>query len=206
VRGRASQTVNGRSITCLLFRKTAALRLPSELQRLLAQSFVKVPPTEVRLSTARAAKDWGPDLPAGGKGDESARPASGGPPPPWLIEFLRALEQTGMHFIGHPARDEAALVHGRWQAGSKGGEVLLVKRSAAQAVFESVGVADPAEVLTLWKQAGVLYLGGQVRGGFYTRRTHPEGNEFLALRWDQIRRYLPTAPPTLRLEMPSRLR
>ena len=81
-------------------------------------------------------------------------------------------------------------MHGRWQASSRGGEVLLVERSAAKAVFESVGVSDPAEVLTLWKQAGVLYLGGQVRGGFYIRRTHPEGHEFLALRWDQIRRDL----------------
>ena len=76
-----------------------------------------------------------------------------------------------------------------------GGDVLLVERTAAKAVFESVGVSDPAEVLTLWKQAGVLYLGGQVRGGFYIRRTHPEGHEFLALRWDQIRCYLPVAYP-----------
>ena len=80
-------------------------------------------------------------------------------------------------------------MHGRWQASSKGGEVLLVERSAAQAVFESIGITDPAEALALWRQAGILHLGGQVRGGFYIRRTHPEGNEFLALRWEQIRRY-----------------
>ena len=53
VRGRASVTVNGRSITCLLFSKSAALRLPGQLQRLVAQSFVKVPPTEVHPSPAR---------------------------------------------------------------------------------------------------------------------------------------------------------
>src|SRR2546427_5169999 len=94
-------------------------------------------------------------------------------PPLRFIEFLQALEQAGVHFIGHPARDEEAPVHGRWQASSKGGEVLLVERSAAHAVFESAGVSDPAEVLALWKRAGILYLGGQVRGGFYTRRTHP---------------------------------
>src|SRR3989441_887539 len=192
VRGRASLTVTGRSITCLLFSKTAALRLPSDLQHLLARAFAKGPPAEVRLSTARAAKDWGPDLPAGGKGDESAH-GVGGPPPPRLIEFMQALEQAGIHFVGHPARDEEVPVHGRWRASSKGGEVLLVERAAAKAVFESVGVADATEVLTLWKQAGVLHLGGQVRSRFYTRRTHPEGNEFLALRWDQIRRYGPAA-------------
>ena len=195
VRGRASVTVDGRAITCLLLSRTAALRLPSDLQRLLAQSFAKVSPAEVRLSTARAVKDWGPDLPAGGKGDESARGVGGGPPPPRFIEFMQALEQAGMHFIGHPARNQEAPVHGRWRASSKGGDVLLVERTAAKAVFESVGVSDPAEVLTLWKQAGVLYLGGQVRGGFYIRRTHPEGHEFLALRWDQIRCYLPVAYP-----------
>jgi len=93
----------------------AALRLPSEIQRLLAELFVKVPPSDIRVSTARAVKDWGPDLPTGGKSD------------------------------------------GGW-----------------------------------WKQAGILYLGGQVRGGFYTRRTHPEGNEFLALRWDKVHRYRQT--------------
>src|SRR5574341_1120460 len=95
VRGRASVPVNGRAITCLLFSKTATLRLPSELQRLLAQSFVKVPPTDVRLSTARVAKDWGPDL-AGGEG--TAPSAVDPPPPPRLIEFLRAVDQAGVHF------------------------------------------------------------------------------------------------------------
>lgn len=189
VRGRASVNVHGRAITCLLFSKIAAVRLPSEIQRLLAQSFAKVPPSEVRLSTVRAVKDWGPDLPADGKHGESARITGGSPPPPRFIEFMQALEHAGVHFIGHSARDEEAPVYGRWQANSKGGDVLLVERSAAQAVFESVGVADTAEVLVLWKQAGILYLGGQVRGGFYVRRTHPEGNEFLALRWGQVRRY-----------------
>jgi hypothetical protein len=29
-----------------------------------------------------------------------------------------------------------------------------------------------------------------MRRGFYVRRTHPEGTEFLALRWVQILRYL----------------
>src|SRR5437667_2321104 len=96
VRGRASVTVNGRSITCLLFSKIAALRLPGELQRLVAQSFVKVLPTEVRPSTARAVKDWGPDLPTGGKGDGAAQGA-GGVPPPRFIEFMQALEHAGMH-------------------------------------------------------------------------------------------------------------
>src|SRR3989442_3821875 len=82
-------------------------------------------------------------------------------PPLRFIEFLQALEHAGLHFIGHPARDEEAPVHGRWQASSKGGEVLLVERSAAQAVFKSVDIEDPAEVLTLWKRAGVLYLAGR---------------------------------------------
>src|SRR5206468_3149935 len=103
VRGRASVTVNGRVITCLLFSKSAALRLPGELQRLVAQSFVKVLPTEVRPSTARAVKDWGPDLPIGGRSDAAAQGA-GGASPPWFIEFMQALEHAGMHFIGHPAR------------------------------------------------------------------------------------------------------
>ena len=82
-------------------------------------------------------------------------------PPLRFIEFLQALEHAGLHFIGHPARDEEAPVHGRWQDSSKGGEVLLVERSAAQAVFKSVDIEDPAEVLTLWKRAGVLYLAGR---------------------------------------------
>ena len=193
VRGRASVTVNGRSITCLLFSKSAALRLPGQLQRLVAQSFVKVPPTEVHPSPARAVKDWGPDLLTGGEADESAaRRVGDRPPPPRFIEFMEALERAGVHFIGHPDRNEEAPVHGRWQASSKGGEVLLVERSAVKAVFESVGVTDPAEVLARWKHSGLLYLGGQVRSGFYTRRTHPEGNEFLALRWDKVHRYRQT--------------
>jgi hypothetical protein len=109
-----------------------------------------------------------------------------------LIEFLRELDRAGSHFIGHPARNEQPPVHGRWRANSKdGGLLLLVERNAVQALFKSVGVAEPADVLTHWKQAGVLYLGGQVRSEFYTRRTHREGNEFLALRWDRIRQHLP---------------
>jgi len=60
----------------------AALRLPSEIQRLLAELFVKVPPSEIRVSTARAVKDWGPDLPTGGKSDGAAHGAGGGAPAP----------------------------------------------------------------------------------------------------------------------------
>src|SRR5207247_11059197 len=40
VRGRASVTVNGGAITCLLFSKTAALRLTSEIQRRPAPLFL----------------------------------------------------------------------------------------------------------------------------------------------------------------------
>ncbi len=191
VRGRASLAVSNRSITCLMFSKMAAMRLPGELQHLLAQSFAKVPTAVVRPSTARVIEEWGPDLPAHSTGNATAHGSGDNPPPPRFLEFIQALERNGRHFIGHPARDEETPVYGRWQARSKGGEVLLVERSAAQAVFESVGIPNPAEVLTLWKQAGVLYLGGQIRSTFYTRRTHPEGNEFLALLWDKIRRYLP---------------
>lgn len=191
VRGRASLVVNGRSITCLLFSKAAAMQLPYDLQRLLAQSFAKVSATEVRLSTARAVKDWGPDLMTGDNvvvtpGRVPDRVAA----PPRLVEFLRALDQAGMHFIGHPARNEEAPVYGRWRANSKGGELLLVERGAARILFEAIGVGDPAEVLALWKRVGVLHLSGQVRGRFFTRRTHPEGNEFLALRWNGIQHYL----------------
>jgi hypothetical protein len=197
VRGRASVTANGRSITCLLFSKPAASQLLPDLQLVLAKSFAQVAPTEVRLSTVRILRDWGPDLADGGNADRTPHGDLDRPVPRGLVEFLQALERAGIHFIGHPARNEEAPVYGRWRAGSKGGEVLLVERAAAKAIFESVGVTDPTDVLGLWKQAGVLYLGGQVRGGFYTRRTHPEGHEFLALRWDQLRHHLPTSAKVL---------
>jgi hypothetical protein len=190
VRGRASVEVKGRSITCLLFSETAALRLPEDLRGLLTQTFARVPANEVRPSKTRVLSHLGYNA---GERSASTRSIAVSPPPPHLHEFLQALNQAGGHFIGHPARNEQMPVHGRWQAGSKdGGLVLLVERHAAQAVFKSVGVTEAARVLTLWKQAGVLYLGGQVRGGFFTRRTHREGNEFLALRWDRIRPSHPT--------------
>jgi hypothetical protein len=189
VRGRASVAVNGRSITCLLFSETVGSHLSPELPGAFAQLFSPIPATEVRLSTARGRKDGGPEL-TGGEG--TVRSAVDLPSPPRLIEFLRELDRAGSHFIGHPARNEQPPVHGRWRANSKdGGLLLLVERNAVQALFKSVGVAEPADVLTHWKQAGVLYLGGQVRSEFYTRRTHREGNEFLALRWDRIRQHLP---------------
>jgi hypothetical protein len=192
--GRASIAVQGRAITCVLFSKRAALHLPNQLRHALTQSFATIATTDVRLSTANAASGWRPN-PVGGRG--TAEQADHSPPPPRLVDFLNALDRVGTHFIGHPARTQEPPVHGRWRANSKdGGKVLLVERNAARAIFESLGVADPVDVLARWKQAGILYLGGQVRGGFYTRRTYAEGNEFLTLRWDQISRYFPRASVT----------
>jgi hypothetical protein len=194
LRRRASLTVDARAITCLLFTKTAALRLPVELQQTLAQTFARVSATTVRLSTTRIVKDWGPDLadsPGNGKADSyvQANPAL-----PQLPEFVKALHYAGMHFIGHAARDQEAPVYGRWRATAKGGtELLLVERTAAKAIFESVGVGDPSRVLGAWKQADVLYLEGEVRAGFYIRRTYPEGREFLALRWTCVQHLLSAA-------------
>jgi hypothetical protein len=68
---------------------------------------------------------------------------------------------------------------------------LLVERNAARAIFDSLGVGDPSWVLRAWKQAGILYLEGEVRADFYIRRTYPEGREFLAFRWPTIQRFLP---------------
>lgn len=185
VRGRGSVVVNGRWITCLLFTEIATSQLPEDLRALLVQSFVPVPANEIRPSKTRMPVHGNPD-PSGGDGRAPSTQSS--PPPPHLPEFLQALDQAGCHFIGHPARNEQMPVHGRWRAGSRdGGVVLLVERHAAESVFKSMGVMDATRMLTLWRQAGVLFLGGQVRGGFFTRRTHREGNEFLALRWDRIR-------------------
>lgn len=195
VRGRGSVVVNGRWVTCLLFTETAALQLPEDLRGLLAQSFAPVPANEVRPSKTRVLMHGNPD--SSGKGG-SSRSTQSSPPLPQLREFLRALDQAGRHFIGHPARDEQLPVHGRWQARSKDGSVvLLAERHVAEAMFKSIGVMEIRRVLTQWRQAGILFLGGQVRGGFFTRRTHREGNEFLALRWDQIRSFLPPQVPKL---------
>ena len=185
VRGRGSVVVNGRWVTCLLFTETASLQLPEDLRTLLAQSFAPVPANEVRPSKTRVLMRGNP-APSGGDG--STRSTQSSPPPPHLNEFLRALDQTGAHFIGHPTRNDQLPVHGRWQAGCRDGTVvLLVERHAAEALFKSIGVMETAKVLTLWRQAGILFLGGQIRGRFFTRRTHREGNEFLALRWERIR-------------------
>ncbi len=193
VRGRGSLVVSGRWVTCLLFTEAAALQLPENLRSLIAQSFALVPSSEVRPSKTRVLMRRNLD-PGGGDGD--TRSTQSPRPLPYLREFLRALDQDGHHFIGHPARDEQVAVHGRWQAGSKDGSVvLLVERHAAEAMFKLMEVTEPRGVLSHWRQAGILFLGGQVRGGFFTRRTHREGNEFLALRWDQIRSFLPPQIP-----------
>lgn len=193
VRGRGSLAVNGRWVTCLLFTEAAALQLHEDLRSLLAQSFVPVPASEVRPSKTHVLVQGNPDP---GNREGSTRSAQSSPPLPHLHEFLRALDQAGGHFIGHPARDEQLPVHGRWQARSKDGSiVVLVERHVAEAMLKSIGVTETRTVLTLWRQAGILFLGGQVRGGFFTRRTHREGNEFLALRWDQIRPFLSPQTP-----------
>jgi hypothetical protein len=187
LRARASLAVQGRSITCLLFTKTAALQLPAEFQHTLARTFAKVSATAVRLSTTRILKDWGPDVANPADNSQVDAHAHGHPPPPRFFEFVQALERTGIHFIGHAARDQEAPVYGRWRAIAKGGtELLLVERNAAKTIFESVGVGDPSWLLGAWKQAGLLYLEGEVRAEFYIRRTYPEGREFLALRWPGI--------------------
>jgi Type IV secretory system Conjugative DNA transfer len=195
VQGRGSVAVNGRWITCLLFAETASSQLPADLRALIAQSFAPVPANEVRPSKTRVLMQANPG-PGGGGGSTHSTQSS--PPPPHLVEFLRAIDLSGAHFIGHPARKDQLPVHGRWEAGCRDGSVvLLVERHAAEALFKSMGVMEAAKVLTPWRQAGILFLGGQVRGGFFTRRTHREGNEFLALRWDRIRSFHPRAVPKL---------
>jgi hypothetical protein len=193
LRGRASLAVERRAITCLLFTKTAAHQLSAELQHTLDQTFGKISGTAVRLSTTRIVKDWGPDLASSaGNREKADSHAQGRPAPPRLIEFVQELDHAGMHFIGHPARDQEAPVYGRWRATAKGGtELLLVERNAAKAIFESVGVDDTTRVLAVWEQARILYLEGEVRAEFYIRRTYPEGREFLALRWPAIQLLLP---------------
>ncbi len=191
LRGHASLTAQGRAITCLIFTKTAALQLPAELQQTLAQMFAKVSATAVRLSTTRIAKGWGPDLVVSASNGETDGHAQGHPAKRGLVEFVHALEQAGIHFIGHAARDQDAPVYGRWRATAKDGSgLLLVERNAAKAIFESVGVSDPSWVLGSWKQASILYLVGEVRAAFYIRRTYPEGREFLALRWSAIQQFI----------------
>ncbi|HEX4841281.1 MAG TPA: type IV secretory system conjugative DNA transfer family protein [bacterium] len=193
VRGRGSVVVNGRWVTCVLFTHAATLQLREDLRGLVAQSFVPVPGSEVRPSKTRVLMHGNPEP---GKREGSTRITQSSSPLPHLHEFLRALDQTGGHFIGHPDRDKQLPVHGRWQARSKDGTVvLLVERHTADAMLKSIGVMETPRVLTLWKQAGILFLGGQVRGGFFTRRTHREGNEFLTLRWDQIRPFLSPQTP-----------
>jgi hypothetical protein len=190
LRGRASLAVEGRPITCLLFTKTAALRLPAELHHTLAQTFAKVSATAVRLSTTRILKDWGPDVASSPSNANANGYAQGRPAPSRLVEFVQAIEQAGTHFIGHPARDAEAPVYGRWRATAKGGaELLLVERNAAKAIIQSMGVGDPSWMLGAWKQAGVLHLEGEVRAEFYVRRTYPEGREFLAFRWLSIQQF-----------------
>lgn len=193
VSGRGSIVVNGRWVTCLLFTEAAALQLPEDLRGLVTQSFASVPASEVRPSKTRVLLHRNLDP---GGGDGNMRSTQSSPPLPHLREFLRTLDHAGRHFIGHSARDEHVPVHGRWQSHSKDGSaVLLVERRAAAAMFKLIGVMEPSGVLSQWKQAGILFLGGQVRGRFFTRRTHREGNEFLALRWDQIRSFLPPQIP-----------
>jgi len=193
VHGRGSVVVNGRWVTCLLFTEAAALQLREDLRGLLAQSFAPIPASEVRPSKTRVLMHANSDP---HRGDESTRITQSPLPLPHLDAFLRALDQAGGHFIGHPGRDEQLPVYGRWHARSKDGSaVLLVERHAAETALKSMGVKEARIVLSLWRQAGILFLGGQVRGEFFTRRTHREGNEFLALRWDQIGSFLPSQIP-----------
>jgi type IV secretory pathway TraG/TraD family ATPase VirD4 len=190
LRGRASVTAGGRPVTCLVFTKTAATHLSRLLQQAIAQRFARIPESAVRPSQGRA-QGWGPDLP-GGAGTQEHEPAPTESPPPHLKEFVNALEQAGEHFIGHPAYQEGCRVFGRWCSRSKdGADLLLVERTAVAELFARLGIADPAPALAAWQRSGLLYTRGQVRGGFYHRRTHPEGHEFLALRRDALARFRP---------------
>jgi hypothetical protein len=158
--------------------------------------FAKVSATAVRFSTTRILKDCGPDLASSPSNADANGYAQGRPAPSRLVEFVQALEHAGIHFVGHPVRDQEAPVYGRWWVTAKGGgRLLLVERNAAKAIFESLGVRDPSQVLGAWKRAGVLHLEGEVRAEFYTRRTYPAGREFLALRWPAIDQYLAAVAP-----------
>jgi hypothetical protein len=182
VRGRASVNTAGRHITCLAFTKKAALALPEGMREAIASRFAKISPSAVRETTSAKVEGWGPDVDAPGNA------------PAYLKEFINACQAEGRHFIGHPARDENSEVYGRWVAKSKeGDDLLLVERSAAEKLFEKIGINDPLLMLTAWKNAGLLYLTPTVRKEFYIRRTHGEGKEFLALRWDKLRKLLPEA-------------
>jgi hypothetical protein len=180
VRGRASVNTGGRHITCLVFTKKAALALPEGMREAIASRFAKISPCAVKETTQKKAEGWGPDIDAPDVGV------------PYLSGFFEALQTEGRHFIGHPARDGNAEVYGRWVAKSKeGDDLLLVERSAAEKLFEKIGINDPLLVLTAWKNAGLLYLNPSARGEFYVRRTHSEGTRFLALRWSRLRQLLP---------------
>lgn len=189
VHGRASVTANRRAITCLVFAKIASKLLSDELQQLIAQRFDRVSPEAVRISS-RSFKGWGPDLTvtAAGSSQENSLEARDAPRAPVLLEqFMQAVQDVAMNFLGHASFGKGNAVFGRWRAMSRQGPVLLIERRTVKSLFEKLGADDFSKILSTWKAAGILYLGKDVRGEFYTRRTHKEGREFLALRWDALK-------------------
>lgn len=189
LRGRASVTADGRAVTCLVFAKIASRLLSDELQQLIAQRFDRVNSEDIRISS-RSFKGWEPDLTVSPTGSKQAvNPPEARDPtraPILLEQFMRAVQDAAMNFLGHVSHKHGNAVFGRWQAMSRQGPVLLVERSAVKSLFEKLGVGDYSTILSTWKAAGILYFGKDVRGEFYTRRTHKEGREFLALRWEAL--------------------
>lgn len=188
IRGRASVTADGRAVTCLVFAKVASGQLSEELRQLIVQHFNCVRPEDVRISS-RSLKGWGPDLVAGVAASKEAilrEVPDAGSIPVLLERFIQIVHGEGVHFLGHASYQQGNMVYGRWRAMSREGPVLLVERRAVKSLFAKIGVRDHSSILSTWKAAGILYLGRDVRGEFYTRRTHKEGREFLALRWETL--------------------